>query len=234
MIISSISLGSLTGPKLTQGFSGLGALTAQQTYALARQAGFDETHARQMVAIAQRESALRPEVACINCAKDSNGNVIKESSIGLWQINTNDSSVWNKIKTALGITSPDQLKDPALNAQAAYVLWGGNDQNLNTAWQINNASSPFGYKAKYDQYLSQLPSTTALETAYSGSASSDLSTVDWQHSHGVYDPNYVPDPNNPDTALEGAGFNLDLSSTETQIAIGIVGLVAVFLFINKD
>lgn len=232
MILSSISLGSLTGPKLATfglgSLASLSALTAQQTYALARQAGFDETHARQMVAIAQRESSLRPEVI---------GTISPtERSYGLWQINVKDPAVWARVKAATGITSPDQLSDPLTNAKAAYALWNGNDNNLNIAWYINRNTESIPYKDRYENFLNQLPSTNVLESSYTGSTVGSTPVYAGANypPSGEGDDGYVDGWFSPsgDEAVSTAGFNLDLSSTTVQIGLA-AGLFLV-LYLNSD
>lgn len=221
----------LSGLKtIPRGSKGLGAITVQDAYNLARQAGFDEQHAKTMVAIAQRESGLNPSAACINCAKRPDGSVIKESSVGLWQINTNDSSVWARVKAATGITSPEQLKDPSINAQAAYALWNGNDSNLNTAWQINNFSSPFGYGQKYQANLNNLPSTIVLEGGY-GEEEPEGSTA--TSSTGFTWPDWFTGSSDASNSLEPSGSEgLAIDSSTLMIAAGI-GLAAL-LFLRKS
>lgn len=138
----------------------MATITPIQAYAAARSAGFPPTTARQMVAIAQRESSLNPGVVgTINAAK--------ETSYGLWQINWKDAGI-RALLQRNGITDPAQLYDPATNARAAALLWGGNDANLNTAWYINRAGNQYGYAEKYQQNLATLPSVEDLEAVYTG------------------------------------------------------------------
>lgn len=135
-------------------------LSPQQVYAYARSAGFPATTARKMVAIAQRESSLNPGVTgTINAAK--------ETSYGLWQINWKDDGI-KALMRRNGISEPTMLFDPAVNAKAAFLLWGGNDNNLNTAWYINRFGNQYGYAEKYTQYLNALPMEGVLEARYSG------------------------------------------------------------------
>lgn len=137
-------------------------LTAAETYAAARTAGFPPTTARQMVAIAQRESSLNPGVVgTINAAK--------ETSYGLWQINWKDAGI-RALLNRNGITDPAQLYDPVTNARAAFLLWGGNDANLNTAWYINKMGNQYGYGEKYQANLSKLPAVDQFEALFSGGA----------------------------------------------------------------
>lgn len=135
-------------------------LTPAQTYAAARAAGFPPETARQMVAIAQRESSLNTGVVgTINAAK--------ETSYGLWQINWKDAGI-RRLLEQNGITDPNQLFDPVTNARAAYLLWGGNDNNLNVAWYINRTGSQYGYAEKYQSNLAKLPAATDLEMLFAG------------------------------------------------------------------
>jgi len=139
---------------------GMATLTVPQVYSLARNAGFPPDVARQMVAIAQRESSLNPGVY-------GDINRAAESSYGLWQINWKDAGIQRLLK-ANGITSPEQLYDPQTNARAAFLLWGGSARNLELAWYINRTGSQYGYAEKYRANLSRLPSAEALEGGYSG------------------------------------------------------------------
>lgn len=138
----------------------MATITPIQAYAAARAAGFPPATARQMVAIAQRESSLNPGVVgTINAAK--------ETSYGLWQINWKDAGI-RALLQRNGITDPAQLYDPATNARAAALLWGGNDNNLNTAWYINRTGNQYGYAEKYQQNLANLPAVEDLEAVYTG------------------------------------------------------------------
>jgi len=113
-----------------------------------------------MVAIAQRESSLNPGVVgTINAAK--------ETSYGLWQINWKDAGI-RALLNRNGITDPAQLYDPVTNARAAYLLWAGNDANLNTAWYINRTGNQYGYAEKYQANLQSLPRSTTLKPYIQG------------------------------------------------------------------
>lgn len=138
----------------------MATLTVPQVYSLARNAGFPPDVARQMVAIAQRESSLNPGVY-------GDINKAAESSYGLWQINWKDQGIQRLLK-ANGITAAEQLYDPATNARAAFLLWGGSSRNLELAWYINRTGSQYGYAEKYRANLSRLPSVEALEGGYGG------------------------------------------------------------------
>jgi uncharacterized membrane protein YgcG len=140
----------------------MATLTAAQVYAAARNAGFPPDTARQMVAIAKRESSFNPGVlGTINAAK--------ETSYGLWQINWKDAGIRTLLQRN-GITDPAQLYDPTTNARAAYLLWGGNDRNLDTSWYINRTGSQYGYAEKYQTNLNALPPASDLEMLFAGGA----------------------------------------------------------------
>lgn len=195
-------------------------LTAAQVYAAARAAGFPAETARQMTAIARRESSFNPGVVgTINAAK--------ETSYGLWQINWKDAGI-RRLLEQNGITDPAQLYDPVTNARAAYLLWGGNDSNLNTAWYINRTGSPYGYAEKYQQYLAQLPGVEDLEAVYTGAGrlggpgtvggagggivaagSGGGATINYGSTDGV---TYTPQPGGGSASGSGWGDGLDLSA----------------------
>jgi Lysozyme like domain len=134
----------------------MAALSNVQIYDLARAAGFPADVATQMVAIALRESGGNPNAF--------NGTPPDES-YGLWQINVYDSPPGYKarIMAQLGISDPRQLFDPATNARAAASLWGGNPNNLNIAWAINNYGPPNFYAEKY--LLDLVPAKLAAATS---------------------------------------------------------------------
>lgn len=113
-----------------------------------------------MVAIAQRESSLNPGVY-------GDINKAAETSYGLWQINWKDPGIQRLLKSN-GITQAAQLFDPATNARAAFLLWGGSARNLDLAWYINRTGNKYQYAEKYQANLSRLPSVDSLEGAYSG------------------------------------------------------------------
>lgn len=210
MVLSTASLGSLTGPRLTQ-LAGLAALSVEQTYAYARQAGFDEALARQMVAIAQRESTLNPDLV---------GTLANnERSYGLWQINWNNSGVRQRLQSA-GITSPDQLLDPATNARAAFALYNNNPSNLNVAWYIDRNSWVtlsdgrriyIPYKDRFLENLSKLPPSAELEAYLNGQT--DVLPAGYES---------VAEAASSDEGMD--------SQTVMMLALGIVGLGAFLAF----
>lgn len=89
------------------------ALSAEQIYSLARGAGFDPDAAVNMTAIAFAESGGNPEITNM---KPPDG------SYGLWQINM-IGNLGPQRRSWFGISSNDQLKDPATNAAAARIIW---------------------------------------------------------------------------------------------------------------
>ena len=118
----------------------MAALSMDDIYRVARAAGFPSATAVKMVAIAIKESAGIPTA---HNAKPP------DDSYGLWQINMLGALGPDR-RAKLGIASNDALFDPAVNARAAYLLWGGSDANLARHWYINLP----GYNAdKYNQVL---------------------------------------------------------------------------------
>lgn len=147
---------------VSMGMGGLGAsvasgqkLTTAQIYTFAKNAGFPPATATQMTAIALRESG--GYTGALNTGDEKH----PETSKGLWQINVNDPSVRNFL-TSKGVDI-NNLNDPAVNAQAAYYMWGGNDANLDVAWYINRP----GYKEDYEKYL---PAAVEASTEVDGTA----------------------------------------------------------------
>lgn len=135
-------------------------LTHQAVYNLARDAGFPAEVARRMVAIAVRESGLIPTARCKNCAG------VPEDSIGLWQINMLGDLGTRRL-ALFGISSPEDLLDPAVNAMAAFRTWNGQERNLNIAWHIHE-DGLFPYRTRYLAALNALPAMERMELAYSG------------------------------------------------------------------
>ena len=113
-------------------------LTADEILAAAYAAGFPPPLATTMVAIAIRESGGDPLAF--------NG-VSPDRSYGLWQINMLHNTAYRM--KIFGITDEKELFDPTINARAAHVLWGGDNHNINVAWNITLP----GYKEKYEAHL---------------------------------------------------------------------------------
>lgn len=148
---------------------GLGAacqsyLSPVQIFQVAKDAGFPWSTAIEMTAIALRESG-----GCTTAHNPGPG----EDSYGLWQINVQGNP---GILSALGLSDPSQLYDPATNAAAAFLMWGGNDANLNTAWYINKP----GYSEAYQAQLpiaQQAAASLGFDTSTS-TPSPDVALVD--------------------------------------------------------
>lgn len=136
-------------------------LSPEQIYQLARSVGFPPDTAVTMTAIALKESGGNPTAY--------NGSGC-DDSYGLWQINMIDDPTGrcNKGKPYMlgqqrraqfGISQNKELWDSHVNARAAYLIWGGNDRNLDTAWYI--------YKDPMNnqRYLANLPTAQAAGRA---------------------------------------------------------------------
>jgi hypothetical protein len=96
-----------------------GALTPEQVARIAWEAGFRGEDLVKMVAIAGRESRYRPGVhRTDNQAVANTENATGD--FGLFQINYKN---YNTVANALGLSSIHQLKDPLINAKAAFLLW---------------------------------------------------------------------------------------------------------------
>lgn len=130
-------------------------LTDQQIYQTARNAGFPPETAAKMVAIALKESGGNP---------GAYNGVGEDRSYGLWQINMIDREGYMlgaERRRQFGLTSNDQLLDPATNAKAAFSVWNGDDVNLEKHWYINNGTN----KQRYDSFL---PRAQAAASAVEG------------------------------------------------------------------
>lgn len=88
-----------------------------------RKAGFSEDKIQTMLAISQAESSGNKNAHNTNATTGDN-------SYGLWQINML-GDMGPKRRSALGITSNDQLYDPYVNARAAKMIY---DQQGLQAW----------------------------------------------------------------------------------------------------
>ncbi len=157
----------LVGIGLLTPRSGLAAscspvLTTDQVYSIALAAGFPSDVATDMVAIAMRESSLCPT------AHNPGTLGVTEDSYGLWQINVDANP---QVVSALGLSDPSQLLDPNVNAAAAYMLWGGNNANLNTLWAINQTGPPYYYAEKYQ---ANLPAAQAAAARVNASGSTPV------------------------------------------------------------
>lgn len=111
-----------TTPRATSTPSG-GTLSTEQLVAIAKQAGFNEKNAVIAAAVAKGESGGDSSTDTVKSGLDP--QMKNEYSIGLWQIN------WLAHKDGtlkkMGVTNPDQLRDPLTNAKAAYLISGGSN-----------------------------------------------------------------------------------------------------------
>jgi hypothetical protein len=131
-------------------------MTAAEIFQLARNAGFPGVVAVTMTAIALRESSGNPNAY--------NGNAeTGDRSYGLWQINMRDVNVQKLIaeKVLTNNGRFELLFDPATNAKAAFLLWGGKNSNLDLAWYITRGE----YKTRYEAHL---PEAQAAAIAAAG------------------------------------------------------------------
>lgn len=154
------SPGVVGGGILSNLSNGLGLstkLSISQIYNFALGAGFPSDTAMKMTAIALRESSGNPNAY--------NGKP-PDDSYGLWQINM-IGTLGDRRLIQFGLSQKSDLFDPATNAAAAFMIWNGDDNNLNTAWAINNTTSPYGYAAKYQANLALVQSTLAADSGVS-------------------------------------------------------------------
>jgi hypothetical protein len=93
-----------------------GRYSPAQMAQLIRQAGGTEEEARTLGAIAMAESKGNPGVTNM---------VGRDNSYGLWQINLHPETNPAQRMRLLGITDPNELKDPRVNARAALMLLRG-------------------------------------------------------------------------------------------------------------
>jgi Lysozyme like domain len=127
-------------------------LTPLAVYGFAIQAGFPPVIATSMVAIAKRESAYDSTA--------HNGNAATgDDSYGLWQINLKDAGIASLLASQ-GITAAN-LFEPAVNARAAFLLFGGKVANLNECWYIAHSGTPY-----QQRYEANLPEAQLAALAY--------------------------------------------------------------------
>jgi len=124
---------------------GLGGMTPAQIYQTAVGAGFPADVAVKMTAISLRETGGTGNTNAFYGGTPAH----PEASYGLWQINYNDPGV-KQVAQSVGVTDPNQLFDPEVNARVAFALYGGNPNNLNVAWYIDKGGA---YTAGYQQWL---------------------------------------------------------------------------------
>ena len=117
----------------TKDTGGSGRKSVAEMVRLAKEAGFSDSEAAIMGAIGAAESTGDPK------AHNTKG---RDNSYGLWQINMLGRMGPSRRKQ-LGIDSNEQLKDPKINARAAYMVY---KQQGFGAWSV--------YKSgKYRQFL---------------------------------------------------------------------------------
>jgi hypothetical protein len=189
-------------------------MSYSQVYEVARGAGFPPDVAVQMTAIAFRESSGCPT------AHNPGTLGVKEDSYGLWQINVLSNS---RVMSQLGLSDPTQLYDPATNAAAAYIIWGGNPANLNTAWAINKSGPPFYYAEKYQANLAQAQAAGAVVEAANTAPSPPGSTPILTYTADSGGSDSTPAAS-PQVTVAGMFGNL----TPVEIGVG-AGLAALLL-----
>ena len=131
-------------------------LTPQQIFGTMRKAGFPndiEVSPGVSVAVCMTAIALRESGGDQYAF---NGDVLtSDRSYGLLQINMLAlGAYWGPF----GLNKERDLFKPAVNAHAGFVLWGGNNNNLNVAWYIDKP----GYKEAYE---AELPAAQAAAKA---------------------------------------------------------------------
>ncbi len=112
----------------------------------AKAAGFEPALLPTMTAIALRESGGDPTA--------HNGNAATgDDSYGLWQINWKVPEI-RLLLNQQGIVDASALLDPAINAKAAHLLYGGKFSNLKIAWYIyDNEPQHALAQARYESHL---------------------------------------------------------------------------------
>ena len=116
-----------------------------QIYETMRGAGFPGVVAVTMTAVALRESSGDPNAF--------NGNSeTGDRSYGLLQINMLSPEVNSLLTSSIPEVAADEkaLLDPAINAKAGFLLYGGRVSNLNIAWYIDH---PGSYQQRYESHL---------------------------------------------------------------------------------
>jgi hypothetical protein len=155
-----------------------------------------------------------------------NGNIkTGDQSYGLLQINMIGALGVQRLKM-FGISDYSQLFNPLTNMQAAYILWGGNDANFNTAWYINRSGPPNYYMEKYQ---ANLPAAQAAAAQVEGTPVSTDPSVNPSDSTSTApgDSGTPIDPSQAPTDTTGAP-TVDLSSVNWT-AVGLVGVGAAIL-----
>ena len=177
------SIKQVTGPtgqpgQMAPGSVAGGQLTVEQLVGLAKGAGFSESEAVIMAAIALGESGGN---------SNRTNFVPPDKSYGLWQINMIGGLGPARLKE-FGLSSESQLLDPVTNAKAAYAI--RKSQGL-SAWTV--------YKAGiYKNYLAQ---------AQAAKGAPSLATSPVAGGAKGYDGYITGDPSSPNYASDHGGSN---------------------------
>jgi hypothetical protein len=125
-----------------------GVLSPEQVARIAWEAGFRGEDLVKMVAIAGRESGYKPGAHRTN-RDDLKNTEQAVGDFGLFQINYKN---YERIAGALGLNSIHQLKDPLVNAKAAFMLFAGGSgisnwgvsQGEDGKWKWDRNGDPLG------------------------------------------------------------------------------------------
>lgn len=139
------------------------AWTPLELFEVYRRHRFPPAVAITMGAVALRESRGIP--TAYNGPADLIGkNATGDRSYGHAQVNLGDLLVFNLISEKILKGRPESLLfDPEWNAEAAFLLWGWANQNLNTAWYIAHTDGT--YRAEWRSYLPAMVEAS-LASAY--------------------------------------------------------------------
>ena len=130
-----------------------GQLTPSQMIYLLREVGFPEDKIPAMVAIGIAESSKDSNIDTVKSGLDVNKK--KEYSIGLWQINYKVHK--DGVLKDIGVTSPEQLRDPLTNAKAALAVY-----NERASWDKDGFKAWTKYGNGKGEYRKYLPDMQAL------------------------------------------------------------------------
>jgi len=182
-----------------------GRLSTEQLVALAKQVGFSGNNAVVAAAVAKAESGGDPTIDTVKSGTDP--QMKNEYSIGLWQIN------WLAHRTGtlkkMGITNPDQLRDPLTNAKAAYLISGGSNFK---PWSVYSKSG------KYKQFLPEAQSAAGVSPG-------QFSAMQQQNVPGSITPTqegevvFAEFPSSGVSVPEGMGGQGSASSSAGQMAV---------------
>lgn len=130
---------TLSGAPVPQTSGSGNRYTIAQVIQIAKESGFTGNNIAVAAAVAMAESAGDPTIDTVKSGTDP--KMEREYSIGLWQINWKAHKNW---LSSIGITNPDQLRNPRINALAAFKLSGGSNFN---PW------STYSKNRKYENFL---------------------------------------------------------------------------------